>query len=52
MSAHERLLQAAKTLRAAQRHYVANRGDDAIGRLVRLAGDELDKAIDECEAPK
>jgi hypothetical protein len=39
------LLEAAKALRAAQRNYMADRGNEAKGKLVAEAAQELDAAI-------
>lgn len=39
------LLDAAKQLRAAQREYMAHRGDDVYGQKVAAAGETLDGAI-------
>jgi hypothetical protein len=44
------LLEAAKTLRAAQRAYLADRGNDAKGRIVAEAAAKLDEAIAGAEA--
>lgn len=43
---HEALLQAAKNLRSAQRAYMADRGNEELGRLVGDRARELDAIIE------
>lgn len=43
------LLEAAKKLRAAQRAYMADRGNEILGKQVAIAATELDVAIAEAE---
>lgn len=45
----ESLLTAAKALRAAQRAYMAERGNEQLGRTVAEAATELDRAIERAE---
>jgi hypothetical protein len=47
-----KLLEAAKALRAAQRTYLADRGNEAKGRAVGDAAATLDRAIEEAEAAR
>jgi hypothetical protein len=46
----ERLLFAAKHLRACQRAYMADRGNESLGRAVGQAAEMLDGAIADAEA--
>jgi uncharacterized protein (DUF2384 family) len=41
----EKLCEAAEALRSAQRRYMADRGNDDLGRRVARAAKDLDKAI-------
>jgi len=46
------LLEAAKALRAAQRAYMADRGNEALGKAVGAAAAVLDEAIAQAESRK
>ena len=45
----DELLEAAKELREAQKNYMADRGNDALGKIVGEKAEILDSVIKQCE---